>query len=88
MYFVYFIKSLKNNKIYTGITEKNPEVRLSEHNNNSNKWTKENGPFEIVYYEKYFCKKDALQRENFYKSGIGRKIRNSILKTMEKTKGI
>ncbi len=83
MFYVYFIKSLKNGKIYTGMTKKNPEERLMDHNYGSNKWTKGNGPFKILYYEKYFCKKDAQNREELYKTGIGRLIRNSILKVME-----
>ena len=75
MFFVYFIKSLKNKKIYVGSTEKIPTERLKDHNYGSNKWTRENGQFELVYYEKYFCKKDALKREEFYKTGFGRSIR-------------
>jgi len=60
------------------MTEKNPAERLKEHNGKSNKWTKENGPFKLIYYEDYFCKEDAMQREKFYKSGMGRKIRKAI----------
>ncbi|MFA5175551.1 MAG: GIY-YIG nuclease family protein [Patescibacteria group bacterium] len=79
MFYIYFLKSKKNEKVYTGITEKDPLVRLKEHNNGSNQWTKKNGPFKLLYYEKYFCKQDALSKEKFYKTGIGRKIRNLIL---------
>jgi len=78
MYYIYFLKSLKNNKIYTGSTSKNPIIRLKEHNQNSTTWTKENGPFILLYFESYCCEKDARQREQFYKSGFGRKIRNLI----------
>ena len=63
MYSVYFIKSIRNKKIYSGVTEKVPEVRLSEHNSGSNEWSRHNGQFELVYYENYFCKKDAERRE-------------------------
>ena len=83
MFFVYFLKSLKNKKIYTGSTEKIPIERLKDHNYGSNKWTRENGPFALLYYEKYFCKKDALERELFYKTGFGRSIRDSIIKVVE-----
>jgi putative endonuclease len=82
MYYVYFLKSLKNNKIYTGMTQKKPIHRLKEHNQGSNQWSRNNKPFDLIYFEKYFCKKDAQEREIFYKTGIGRKIRNCILKTM------
>ena len=83
MYHVYFIESLKNGKIYCGMTEKTPEQRLKEHNNGSNEFTKKNGPFKMKYYEQYHCKQDALLREKFYKSGVGRKVRDSILNSFE-----
>ena len=79
-YFVYFIKSLTNGKIYTGKTEKKPTIRTKEHNSGTNEWTKHNGPFILVYFEKYYCKKDMDEREKFFKTGFGKKIRNAILK--------
>ncbi|KKQ51706.1 MAG: hypothetical protein US70_C0014G0009 [Parcubacteria group bacterium GW2011_GWD2_38_11] len=84
MQHVYFLKSKKNKKIYTGSTEKSPAIRLKEYNEGSNKWTRENGPFDLVYYEKYTCEEDAQAREAFYKTGFGRIIRNAILETIEK----
>lgn len=78
-YYVYFLESVKNEKIYVGSTEKIPGDRLEDHNYGSNKWTRENGPFKLVYFEGYFCKKDAQEREKFYKTGFGRLIRNSII---------
>ncbi|MEK7512391.1 MAG: GIY-YIG nuclease family protein [Patescibacteria group bacterium] len=78
-HYIYFLKSLKNNKIYVGYTGGLVTKRLEQHNIGLNKWTKENGPFELLYYEKYCCKEDALQREKFYKSGFGRKIRDCII---------
>jgi putative endonuclease len=78
MYFVYFLKSLRNNKVYVGSTGQLPEKRLHQHNIGLNKWTSENGPFDLVYFESYSCKKDARMREDFYKSGFGRKIRDLI----------
>lgn len=82
MFAVYFAKSLKNGKIYVGLTSKEVKERIKDHNYGSSKWSKQNGPFELVYFEKYYCKQDALQREKFYKSGFGRQIRNAILKIM------
>lgn len=84
MYTVYFLKSLQNSTFYTGITEKDPSLRLKEHNSGSNDWTKRNGPFELVYYEIYHCKHDATSREKFYKTGIGRKVRNVLLSQFSK----
>ncbi|NCO88506.1 excinuclease ABC subunit C [Candidatus Roizmanbacteria bacterium CG_4_9_14_0_8_um_filter_34_12] len=50
------------------------KVRLDEHNQGSTKWTKNNGPFRLLYYETYFCKQDAQHREKFLKSGVGNRI--------------
>ena len=79
MHFVYIIRSQVNNKTYTGSTSVGVEKRLHQHNIGSNKWTKSNGPFELVYYETYVCKQDAILREKFYKSGIGKQIKKLIL---------
>jgi putative endonuclease len=83
MFYVYFIKSEKNSKIYVGMTGKDPQLRLKEHNSGSNVWSSSNGPFRLVYFEKYHCKKDAIAREGFYKSGFGKLLKDSIIKTLE-----
>lgn len=82
-YFVYFLKSLRNEKIYVGMTNKNPEVRSQEHNNGTNEWTRNNRPFKLIYYETYLCKKDAQARELFYKTGFGKKIKKAIVGVLE-----
>ena len=83
MLYVYFAKSLSNNKIYVGYTDNEPKIRVKEHNQKSNKWTKGNGPFKLIYYESYSCKTDAIKRENFYKSGIGKRIKKAIISEMD-----
>ncbi|MBU1130618.1 GIY-YIG nuclease family protein [Patescibacteria group bacterium] len=40
MYYLYFLKSNKNKKIYTGLTSKDPKIRLDEHNQGCNNWSK------------------------------------------------
>lgn len=84
MYYLYFLKSLKNQEVYVGSTSKHPEVRLLEHNNGSNKWTRQNRPLKLVYFEKYHCNKDAKSRELFYKSGVGKVVKNIIIEAFEK----
>ncbi len=79
MHYVYILKSLSNSKSYVGSTSVEVDKRLLQHNIGMNKWTKANGPFELVYYESYNCKVDSLMRERFYKTGIGRQIKNLIL---------
>lgn len=83
MYHVYFAKSLKNSKIYVGRTSKGPDLRVKEHNQSSNMWTKQNGPFKLVYYESFICKEDMVKREAYYKTGIGKKIKLAICKAMD-----
>ncbi len=76
---VYVLKSLKNGKRYVGSTDLSPEERLKKHNYGSNKFTRRNYPFTLIYYEVHFTKADARKRENFLKSGVGRKFLDEIL---------
>ncbi len=78
-WYVYFMKSRRNNKEYVGKTQKLPEERVAEHNAGTNQWSKGNGPFNLIYFEKYYCSKDAILRENFYKTGLGRSIKKLII---------
>ena len=78
MFFVYLLKSLKNDKIYVGSTSKSVGLRLVEHNFGSNKWTSANKPFKLVYYESFYCKQDSLHRERFFKSGVGKNLKKVI----------
>lgn len=78
-YNVYVLKSKKNEKRYIGITFKKPIIRLSEHNQGSNEFTRLNKPFELIYYELGYCKECALKREKFLKSGQGRKLLDKLL---------
>jgi putative endonuclease len=87
MYIVYFARSQSNNKIYVGITEKDPQQRVTDHNNGSNKFTRHNGPFKLAYYESYVCKTDALKREKYYKSGLGKQIKKLIVEYIERIPG-
>ncbi|MFH1956771.1 MAG: GIY-YIG nuclease family protein [Patescibacteria group bacterium] len=73
MSYVYVLKSLRNGKRYIGSTELLPKERLKEHNYGANKFTKRNGPFELIYQESHPDKTTARKRENFLKSGVGRK---------------
>ncbi|MBI2674045.1 MAG: GIY-YIG nuclease family protein [Candidatus Zambryskibacteria bacterium] len=80
MAFIYVLKSLKNGKRYVGSTNGAPEERLIKHNYGSNKFTKGNRPFELIYKEEYDNMTKARKRENFLKSGVGRKYLDEHLK--------
>ena len=79
MYYIYVLKSLKNQKRYVGSTGLLPEERCRQHNTGSNKWTKSNGPFILVYQEGYLTNTEARKREGFLKSGAGRKLLDGVL---------
>lgn len=79
MYHVYILRSEINNKSYVGYTSKEVKRRLAQHNIGSNKWTKGNKPFKLVYYESFVCKEDAILREKFFKMGVGKKLKQLIL---------
>jgi len=80
MYFVYILFSLKTGKKYVGFTGRSLRTRIREHNSGYNKWTRGHRPLRLVYFEKFSNKKIAIKRENFLKSGQGRKLVNDILK--------
>ncbi len=77
MYYVYVIKSLNHEKYYTGHTN-NIERRLKEHNIGKTKSIKSFAPFELVYFEKFSNREDAIGREKYLKSGSGREFLKTI----------
>lgn len=80
-----FLQSLRNNKTYVGFTSKDPKERLKEHNYGTNKFTSNNRPWELVYYETFTCKNCAREREKFFKTGIGKKLKKIILENFKKS---
>jgi len=63
MYFVYILKSKKNNKLYIGCTD-NLNKRLQEHNKGLSQATKPYIPWISVYYEAYLSQREAYHREH------------------------
>ena len=41
--------------------------------------TKGHKPFKLIYYESFICKTDAILREKFFKTSIGKKLKKLIL---------
>lgn len=62
MFYVYILKSRKKNSLYIGFALDLRE-RLAKHNQGLVKSTKNLRPLELIYYEAYKSKKDALIRE-------------------------
>lgn len=62
MFFVYVLKSKKDNTTYIGFSE-DVNKRLEEHNSGKTKSTKGRIPYELVYTEEYATKTEARKRE-------------------------
>ncbi len=78
-FFTYVLFSESHNRLYIGHTH-DLEQRLKEHNSGKTKSTKGFIPWELIYYEKYQTRKEAIDREKYLKSGVGREyIRGEII---------
>ena len=69
-WWVYILKSKKSGSYYIGSTD-SKERRLNEHNRGKNKFTRNRGPWKIVYTEKFSSRKEARRRERKIKSYKG-----------------
>jgi len=78
MFYVYIVKSREGFK-YTGMTE-DLEKRLAEHNEKKlSFWTKRGNEWKVVYSEVFESKSEALKREKWLKSGVGREFLKRLL---------
>ena len=71
MYYSYVLRSLKNGILYKGSTE-NIENRLEIHNLGLVKFTSKYLPWELVITEEFSTRAEAMKREKWYKTGVGR----------------
>ncbi|MFH1656226.1 MAG: GIY-YIG nuclease family protein [Candidatus Nealsonbacteria bacterium] len=71
MYYVYVLKSLKDNKLYIGHTN-DLRKRFKEHNTGLVNATKSRKPLKLLYYEACNILEDAIKREKSFKTGFGR----------------
>ena len=69
-YYVYVLKSLKDNKFYIGSCS-DIESRINFHNAGLQRSTKNRIPFKLILSEKYESKIQALKREKKIKSWKG-----------------
>ncbi len=79
MFTVYVLYSEAFDKIYTGFTN-NLEQRFLSHNELGKKgWTIKFRPWTIVHKEFFESKGQAMKREKYLKSGVGREWIRKIL---------
>ena len=67
MFHAYVLRSLRNNKRYVGFTSKIIELRLNEHNEGKNSYTRNNRPHRLIYSESFSDEEVARQRKNSLK---------------------
>ena len=79
MYYVYVLKSTKDNKLYTGYTS-DLKRRVLDHNSGKVKSTSYRKPFELVYSETFQTRSEARWKEKFLKTAWGKKKLKSSLK--------
>ncbi|MDP3888769.1 MAG: GIY-YIG nuclease family protein, partial [bacterium] len=72
MFFVYVLRSFKDQKFYIGYTE-DLNKRVSHHLLGEVPATQSRLPLQLIYYEAYVDKRDAKGREKFLKGGSGHK---------------
>ena len=79
VWYVYILKSKKDNRFYTGITT-NLERRLNQHSigNRATRSTINRGPFTLIFVQECKNRLQARILEKYLKSGTGRELRNSL----------
>lgn len=61
-FYMYVLQSKVNGRFYIGYTD-NIKKRLEKHNNGEVYWTSRYKPWEVIYFEGYRSKLDAMKRE-------------------------
>jgi putative endonuclease len=79
-YYVYILKSKKDNKPYTGHT-KDLKLRFDKHMNGLVDSTKERRPLSLIYFEGCLNQQDATHREKYLKTYLGKLFLRNRLKS-------
>ncbi|MBX2989854.1 MAG: GIY-YIG nuclease family protein [Bacteroidetes bacterium] len=77
-YTVYVLRSLKDHKLYIGMTS-DFERRINEHNSGKTFSTRHRRPFVLVYSEQVPSGSEARRREQFLKSGPGHRFLEQVI---------
>lgn len=78
-YYVYILRSRKDKSLYIGHT-RDLRKRIKKHNSGESLATKPRRPYELIFYEAFLNRMDAKNREEYLKSGYGRKTIKGMLK--------
>jgi putative endonuclease len=84
VFYVYILQSLKTEKLYIGHTD-NLARRLEEHNTGrGGKYTRQNGPWKLVYSEQHYNRPSAVKRERYLKSTHGSQEKKKLAGILKK----
>jgi putative endonuclease len=73
MFFAYVVRSISTGYLYKGHCE-NLEERLTQHNSGMTESIRKYTPFELVYFEAFETREEAIVREKYFKSAAGRRF--------------
>ena len=79
-YYIYVLLSGRDKKLYTGYTE-DLKSRFEQHSKGQVLSTKERRPLELIYSEACLDKKDAMHREKYLKTYLGKQFLRNRLKS-------
>ncbi len=78
-FYVYILQSKTDKHLYFGFTN-NIWNRLKQHNAGNVQSTRPRRPFELIFFEAYLNKYDALRREKYFKTTKGKTTIRTMLK--------
>ena len=79
-YYIYVLRSRKDKNFYVGYTE-DLKSRFEQHYKGQVSSTKERRPLELIYSEACLDKKDAMHREKYLKTYLGKLFLRNRLKS-------
>ena len=71
MFTVYVLQSSATSRLYVGQTS-DLTRRFDEHQQGIARYTRNRGPWTLVHREEFATRSEAMLRERFLKSGVGR----------------
>jgi len=79
MFYLYVLQSAANQQLYVGFSE-DLNKRLAAHNAGDVISTKAHRPWKCIFHECYINKADALRREGYLKTTVGKRALKLMLR--------
>jgi putative endonuclease len=80
MFYTYVLQSAKDQRFYVGFT-KELKLRFEQHNKRFVESTQNRRPLNLIYYEACLSQSDALRREKYFKTYLGKMFLRRRLKS-------